>query len=313
MTPHYLIGVACGIIGGLLNQGGQLLQKKVVNDIRQDDPGQGFMRRLLRNPLWVFGFVVGLGGGTAGYMLAQSLIGPALSPGLMASGLILLSIGSVRLNHEELNKSEITGIVLMVIGILCLGLSELSISATQVRSMLADHSAQIRVIIFTACLFSCCLVSRSLALRRQNRKGLLIVLGNGFLACLSDFWINPLLALIILVMAGKATDFQTFFFIMAAVILAFTASVITWQNQIAFKYAQASNVIPVAQVPIQICPVLVYFFIFALTPPRTISIFFILTGTILTIIAGFLLGRRPEISLTKNKLPEQKINSQSLF
>jgi hypothetical protein len=231
----------------------------------------------------------------------------------MASGLILLSIGSVRLNHEELNKSEITGIVLMVIGILCLGLSELSISATQVRSMLADHSAQIRVIIFTACLFSCCLVSRSLALRRQNRKGLLIVLGNGFLACLSDFWINPLLALIILVMAGKATDFQTFFFIMAAVILAFTASVITWQNQIAFKYAQASNVIPVAQVPIQICPVLVYFFIFALTPPRTISIFFILTGTILTIIAGFLLGRRPEISLTKNKLPEQKINSQSLF
>jgi hypothetical protein len=70
--------------------------------------------------------------------------------------------------------------------------------------------------------------------------------------------------------------------------------VITWQNQIAFKYAQASNIIPVAQVPIQICPVLVYFFIFALTAPHTISVFLILTGTILTIVAGFLLGRRPE-------------------
>ncbi len=68
----------------------------------------------------------------------------------MASGLILLSIGSVRLNHEELNKSEITGIVLMIIGILCLGLSEMSINATQVRTMLADHSAQIRIILFTA-------------------------------------------------------------------------------------------------------------------------------------------------------------------
>ena len=294
MPPHYLIGVLCGIIGGLLNQGGQLLQKKVVNDIRHDDPGKGFMRRLLHSPLWVFGFVVGLGGGTAGYMLAQSLIGPALSPGLMASGLILLSIGSVRLNHEELNKAEITGIILMILGILCLGLSELSINATQVRSMLADHSAQVRVIIFTAILFSGCLVSRSLALHSQTRKGLLIVLGNGFLACLSDFWINPLLALIILVVAGRATNFQTYFFIIAAVILAFTASVITWQNQIAFKYAQASNIIPVAQVPIQISPVLVYFFIFALTPPRTISVFFILIGTILTIIAGFLLGQRPE-------------------
>ena len=301
MPPHYLIGVLCGIIGGLLNQGGQLLQKKVVNDIRQDDPGQGFMRRLLHSRLWVFGFVVGLGGGTAGYMLAQSLIGPALSPGLMASGLILLSIGSVRLNHEELNKSEITGIVLMIIGILCLGLSELSISATQVRSMLADHYAQIRVVIFTFCLFSFCLLSRGLAIRSQNRKGLLIVLGNGFLACLSDFWINPLLALILLVWAGRATNFQTFFFIMAAVILAFTASIITWQNQIAFKYAQASNIIPVAQVPIQISPVLVYFFIFALTPPRAISVVFILTGTILTIIAGFLLGQRPETPLTQKE------------
>jgi hypothetical protein len=297
MTPHYLIGVACGIFGGLLNQSGQLLQKKVVNDIRHDDPGQGFMRRLLRNPLWVFGFVVGLGGGTAGYMLAQSLIGPALSPGLMASGLILLSIGSVKLNHEELNKAEITGIILMITGILCLGLSELAINATQVRATLADHPAQIRIILFTASLFSCCLFSRCLAIWKKNRKGLFIALGNGFLACLSDFWINPLLALIVLVLAGRATTLQTFIFIMAALILSFTASVITWQNQVAFKYAQASNIIPVAQVPIQICPVLVYFFIFALTPPRTISVFFILTGTILTIIAGFLLGRRPETPL----------------
>ena len=297
MPSHYLIGVVCGIIGGLLNQGGQLLQKKAVNDIRHDDPGRGFMRRLVHSPLWVIGFVVGLCGGTAGYMLAQSLIGPALSPGLMASGLILLSIGSVKLNHEELNKAEITGIVLMIIGILCLGLSELSISAAQVRTMLADHSAQVRVIIFTFVLFLGCLISRCLALRSQTRKGLLIVLGNGFLACLSDFWINPMLALIVLVLAGRGTYFQTFFFIMASTILVFTASIITWQNQIAFKYAQASNIIPVAQVPIQISPVMVYFFIFALTPPRTISVFLILTGTLLTIIAGFLLGRRPETPL----------------
>jgi hypothetical protein len=294
MDAHYLIGIACGIFGGLLNQGGQLLQKKVVNEIRYDDPGLGFIRRLLRSPLWVVGFVVGLGGGTAGYMFAQSLIGPALSPGLMASGLILLSIGSVRLNHEELNNSEKIGIGLMIIGILCLGLSEMSINATQVRATLADRSAQIRIILFTAFLFLCCLFSRTLSFRSNNRKGLLIALGNGFLACLSDFWINPLLALILLVLAGHGTYFQILFFILAALILAFTASVITWQNQIAFKYAQASNIIPVAQVPIQISPILVYFFIFALSPPHTISIFYMIAGTCLTIIAGFLLGRRPE-------------------
>jgi uncharacterized membrane protein YdcZ (DUF606 family) len=255
------------------------------------------MRRLLRSPLWMFGMVVGLGGGTGGYMLAQSLIGPALSPGLMASGLILLSIGSVKLNHEELNASEITGIVLMIVGIFCFGLSELSISPEQVRTTLADHSAQVRIVIFTACLFFFCLISRGLALRSKNRKGLLIVLGNGFLACLSDFWINPLLALIVLVLAGHGTFIQNFAFVMAAVILAFTASVITWQNQIAFKTAQASNVIPAAQVPIQISPVVVYFIIFALTPPRLTSVFLILAGMVLTIVAGFLLGRRSETPL----------------
>jgi len=297
MSAHYLTGVACGIIGGLLNQGGQLLQKKVVNDIRHDDPGRGFIRRLLRSPLWVVGFVVGLGGGTAGYMLAMSLIGPALSPGLMASGLILLSIGSVRLNHEELNMAEITGIILMIVGILCLGLSEMSINSTQFRFTLADRSAQIRIFLFTAVLFLGCLISRSLSFRNKNRRGLLIALGNGFLACLSDFWVNPLLALILLVLAGRSTFIQTLFFIMAALILVFTASVITWQNQIAFKYAQASNIIPVAQVPIQISPILVYFFIFALVPPYAISVFYIFAGTVLTIIAGFLLGRRTEIPL----------------
>lgn len=294
MTIHYLIGVACGIIGGLLNQGGQLLQKKVVNDIRDDDPGRGFFRRLLRSPLWMVGMVVGLGGGTGGYMLAQSLIGPALSPGLMASGLILLSVGSVKLNHEELDLSEKIGIALMILGILCIGLSELSINSAQVRIMLANRPAQIRVMLFTTALFSLTLFCRLVALHSKNRKGLFIVLGNGFLACLSDFWINPLLALIVLVLAGRGTPIQVFILGMAAAILALTAGIITWQNQIAFKYAQASNLIPAAQVPIQISPVIVYFFIFALSPPRGVSVIFILAGMLLTIAAGFLLGRRPE-------------------
>ena len=50
-------------------------------------------------------------------------------------------------------------------------------------------------------------------------------------------------------------------------------------------------------ITIKTLALLPYFFIFALTPPRTISVFLILTGTLLTIIAGFLLGQRPETPL----------------
>ena len=77
-----------------------------------------------------------------------------------------------------------------------------------------------------------------------------IALTNGFLACLSDFWINPLLALIVIVLSGNGSFTQEIIFVIAALILMTTATVITWQNQLAFKVAQASNVVPVAQVPI---------------------------------------------------------------
>jgi drug/metabolite transporter (DMT)-like permease len=255
------------------------------------------MRRLMRNPVWVTGFVFGLGGGTAAYMLAQSMIGPALTPGLMAGGLVVLAVGSVRMNQETLNASEITGIGLMMVGILCLGLSGLGINSKQVQATLADRHALIRIALFTLSLFFMSLTSRSLAERIQYRKGLLIALTNGFLACLSDFWINPLLALIVIVLGGRGTVTQNVIFAFAALTLIGTATTITWQNQIAFKYAQASNVVPVGQVPIQIAPVLVYFYIFALAPPNALAIFYILAGTVLTIVSGFLLGRRQEAPL----------------
>jgi hypothetical protein len=294
MSLHYLAGVLMGILGGALTQFGQLLEKWVINQIRRDSHKNGFFRRLVKNPVWISGVIFGLGGGTAAYMLAQSMIGPALTPGLMASGLVVLAVGSVRMNHETLNTSEIIGILLMILGILFLGLSGMAINAQQVRSTLANQQALQRIAVFTVCFFLFSAISRSLAPRIVNRKGMLIALANGFLSCLSDFWINPLLALVILVLAGRSTTTQLTLFITAAFILMMCATVITWQNQLAFKYAQASNVVPVAQVPIQIAPILVYFFIFALTPPSSISVFYILIGTLLTIIAGYLLGRRKE-------------------
>ncbi len=294
MTINYIAGVMFGILGGILTQSGQLLEKLAVNQIRKENPEKGFMRGLLKNPIWLLGVIFGLGGGTAAYMIAQSMIGPALTPGLMASGLIVLAIGSVQMNKEVLNASEKIGIGLMIIGIILLGLSELGINQAQVRTTLADQNAVARIAIFTVSLFTISFITRSVASRVNGRKGMLIALTNGFLACLSDFWINPLLALILIVLSGNGSPEQEIIFVIAALILMTTATVITWQNQLAFKVAQASNIVPVAQVPIQISPILVYFYIFALKPPSTISVIYILAGTILTILSGFLLGRRKE-------------------
>ncbi len=294
MTPTYIIGVTLGIVGGVLTQLGQLIEKLAVNKIRKNTMESSFMLKLLKNRIWISGVLVGVFGGTAAYMASQSLIGPALTPGLMASGLIVLAIGSVRLNNEILNASEITGIGLMIIGIIFLGLSELRISQSQVRITIADHDALVRITVFTFCLLVLSFISRASSNYVNGRKGMLIALSNGFLAALSDFWINPFLALFVIVLGGRGSFSQNIIFTVAALILIIAAITITWQSQLAFKVAQASNVVPVAQVPVQISPIVVYFFNFALIPRKEFSVVFIFSGTIITIISGFLLGRRKE-------------------
>ncbi len=294
MITHYLIGVALGLIGGILTQGGQLLLKKAINEVRKSGY-EKYFRRLLRHPVWLSGFIFGVGGGTVAYILAQSLIGPALVPGLMAFGLIVLAVGSVKMNHEDLNTSEMVGIVLMIIGVFLLGLSGLQITSVQVKAALVDVESLLRIAFFTTFFLLLFLISRSLVVRIKNRRGIFIALANGFLSCLTDFWVNPLIAVIFLVLGGKGTTLQVVIFILACMILISTGFFITWQNQLAFSYGQASNIVPVAQVPIQISPIVVYFFVFGLSAPHVASTFLIITGTILTIISGFLLGRRQEI------------------
>ncbi len=229
MNLHYFTGVALGVFGGILTQFGQLLEKRVVNQVRNDNQENDFLCRLVKSPIWVAGVIFGLGGGTAAYMLAQSMIGPALTPGLMASGLVVLAVGSVRMNHEYLNTSEIIGIGLMIFGILFLGLSGMAINSAQVRATLANHAALQRIAAFTTSFLLFSVTTRCLASRIKNRKGMLIALANGFLACLSDFWINPLLALIVIVLSGYGTNLQLIIFTIAALILTMCATVITWQ------------------------------------------------------------------------------------
>jgi uncharacterized membrane protein len=162
------------------------------------------------------------------------------------------------MNHENLNTSEIIGIGLRIFGILFLSLSGMAIYSTLVRATLANHGALQRIAAFTASFFLFSFTTRSLASRIKNRKGMLIALANGFLACLSDFWITPLLALVVIVLGGHGINVQMIIFTIASLILIMCATVITWQNQLAFKDAQASNVVPVGQVPIQIAPILVF-------------------------------------------------------
>jgi drug/metabolite transporter (DMT)-like permease len=294
MHKGYILGVVLAILSGVLNQFGQLLQKKAVNNLPEEIRKSKFMRTLLRNPMWITGLVMSIGAGTACFMIAQDYIGPALVPGLMASGLIVLALGSVWMNGESLDTFEITGIFLMIIGIALLGFSRLEINGETVIASLETNSALMRIAVFSLSLTALWVIFHFISLKSGGRKGIVMGFSNGFPFAISNLWIAPLVAVIFLVLEGKGSTSQIVIFITASIILVGTNVIGMWQTQECFRYGQASNIIPVQQVPVQIAPVLVYFYVFALIAPDSASVAYMLSGVLLIIISGFLLGRRQE-------------------
>jgi hypothetical protein len=81
-------------------------------------------------------------------------------------------------------------------------------------------------------------------------------------------------------------------FIIACFILILTNMFAVGTIQDAFKTGQASLLIPIQQLPILIVPGLLYLLMFLLIPPTALSIFWFISGALLTICSTFLLGRR---------------------
>jgi drug/metabolite transporter (DMT)-like permease len=115
---------------------------------------------------------------------------------------------------------------------------------------------------------------------------------NGFPFAISNLWISPLLAVFVTVLSGRGHWQQTGVFVLASAILVGCNILGIWQTNEAFRFAQASNVIPVQQLSVQITPILFYFYVYALTPPKAISGVLIIAAVALIISAVFLLGRR---------------------
>jgi ribosomal protein S18 acetylase RimI-like enzyme len=157
MLGPYGLGILAAILSGGLHAFGAILQKSAVNRIPAAERDDRFMRRLLRTPAWLLGLALSFGVGTVFNLLAQRLIGPALVPGLTASGMLVLAVASVRLIGEHLRPLEMLGILLLVAGTGLLGWSRLAIPADQVD--LLDHALLLRILGFTVVLGACWLLS----------------------------------------------------------------------------------------------------------------------------------------------------------
>jgi len=289
---EYLIGVICAILGGSISSVGVICQKKVVNEIPTRFKEQRFFRSLVKKPLWLLGLILGSFAPAVFVILAQLYVGPALVPGLMAAGLIVLAIGSVKINKEHLDRSDYTGITLMIVAIFFLGLSRLSISMATF-----DLNAQwvlLNSILFGVALFIGWGFFAVIQKGSKNYRAVLLIFAAGFMFAQQNFWIAPLSGTIFDAFQGTATTNELIFFIMSSVILSASAIIAVATQQTAYKYGQASTLNTLQQFPTQMAPPFVYLLVFQSTPPFDYSLPLLLLGTALVLISSFLLARRKE-------------------
>jgi len=287
MDPSlYWLGVFLAILSGITNNYGTVLQKKVVNRFRDDSK---FMRSLVKNPLWLIGLILQTIIGGILFFVAQIFIGPTLIPGLMAAGLIVLAIGSVKIVGEELKILEIIGIMIMVIAITFIGFSNMAIDIDDQNFL--EISLFLRIMIFTIILF---IISGILYFLQSKGiyTGISLAIYSGFMFALSNFWVSPLMGVLSHIFSGSANLTEIILFIVSLVILTLTNIFGITTIQKSFREGQASNLIPIQQVPIQIAPVFYFLVVYLLPIPSGFSLLFLIIGIILVIVSSFLLGKR---------------------
>ncbi|GAB4310702.1 MAG: hypothetical protein Kow0069_11010 [Promethearchaeota archaeon] len=284
------LGYFFAITAGLFNNLGLLLQKKVVNAIPVERREEKFYRTLVKKPLWLLGFAFEMVVGTLFFLLAQVSVGPALIPGLMASGLIVTAIGASALLGEKLKASELAGILLLVVAITLLGYSEFIIDVPGYDYL--DTSFQTRAFIFTAAL-SLLVVAFDVTQRKsQLARGVSLSTESGLLFAISNFWIAPLLGIISHVFTGQFQVTELLVFVFACVVLPVTNLFAVGKMQAGFKHGKGSILIPTQQIPMQLAPIFVYLSVFLLPPPNEYSVTLMLVGVALIVACTFLLAKR---------------------
>ncbi|TXT66171.1 MAG: conserved membrane protein of unknown function [Promethearchaeota archaeon] len=263
----------------------------MVNEVINTLPSkENLMRQLIRNKLWVIGLIINFGVGTIFYLIAQTMIGPALIPGLMASGLIILAIGSVFILEESLKLKELAGIIIMVIAITFLGFSGLSIkiSTTQIW----EFSFLLRVLIFTMVIFFLSFIFEMISRKTETSKGIPLAIFSGNMFALSNLWVCLLIGTISKVFAGNFIIGELIIFIISAIILVIVNIYGIIKIQQAFSKGKAGNLVVIQQIPIQTGPIIIYFLVFLMPTNDIFSVIFLILAITLIIISAVLLGKR---------------------
>jgi hypothetical protein len=315
----YAWGIVLALLAGVASQAGHICQKLVVNEVAGAGGAQpaasgakpassSFFSRLLRRPLWVAGLVLEIGVSTVFFLLAQVYLGPALIPGLMATGLIVLAVGSAWLVREPLGFGEGLGIVFLIVSAVLLGGSRLAIDLAAFDIL--DLGFLRRAVIFSAAVTALFFSFR--LLRRRTRHGPLHALGSGLLYVLSNFWVGPFTGAVLRLFRGELGLPVWAMFAFSSAVLVLTNLFGIAELQRAFRVSRAAVAAPLQTLPTQVAPGLMYLLVFRLPAPSRGAVWLFALGVVLIVASSFLVSRdRHPAGRLANRPALQKFSSST--
>ena len=119
-----------------------------------------------------------------------------------------------------------------------------------------------------------------------------LAIGTGFPPSIANIWIQPMIVAMVLVLNGTAGIIEWVLFLLSVFITTTAIFSSISHIQTAFNSGNVSIIAPVQQIPQQISPIIIYFFIYKLISPTTLSFPLMLIGVTLIIISGFVLAKR---------------------
>jgi len=323
-TIGFIVGVLAALLSGIVNNLGNLFQKKAINDYLRDklqyiqlNGGDAQIQRLssidlsmktlLTNKVWLFGFIQQLIVATALFIVSQTLIGPTLTPALGSIGLVVLVFASCIL-QEKLTWYEYLGIFLMTGSVVLLGFSGMVIN--QGATDFLEPYFLMRAGIYTAAILAMCAFCKMWAWRRDTWEGTALATDSGLLIALSNYWVSPFTAIAGAIFNKHTTNptitdhhmWQVVILFLVAAALVISSNIFAIiERQLAFKVGNAATMIPISHVPSHLSSPIIYSLVFFLPQPESFSLAFMWVGIFGVLVSSFIFGKR-EAKFSQNPL-----------
>lgn len=201
-----------------------------------------------------------------------------------------MRIGAVRLGGESIDSGDIAGILLVIAAVVVFGLSRLSVDMQSIE--IWEPAFLLRLGLFTVVVAVLSFVCHIIQKTNIRLRGILRTLNAGLLLSQSNLWLGILMAFLAKWSTGKFSLIDLLPVVIASGIV-FTGSMLgIAETQRAFQFGEASKLVPIQYVPVQILPITAYFIIFRYISSNPFSLPLALGGIVLVLSGAVLLARR---------------------